>query len=362
MRWSSNSSRARHWPTASPAGRCRWTRPWPLARQIAEALAAAHEQGIIHRDLKPANIKITPDGAVKVLDFGLAKLTAPSEPNGPNGPTTLSQSPTITSPMRTGVGVVLGTAAYMSPEQAKGREADKRSDIWAFGCVLYEMVAGRRPFDGDDITDVLGAVARLEPDWTALPSDVPPPVCTLLKGCLSKDRRTRVADIAVAVFILDHHAGMAAGVATPPLRRRSLTQPRRVDRRDGRDRRAARGRGSLGADTRGSATAGPYDNHDIGRGGVDDVGCRSRSGHHARRFARRLSRRRPAVRTCPEPDAADDAERTRRATRRLHFTGRTVGGVLRWSQPTGASGDYRRLASADRPDRRWRAPGSDMGT
>ena len=195
----------------------------PLARQIAEALAAAHEQGIIHRDLKPANIKITADGAVKVLDFGLAKLNAANEPNGPKVPNTLSQSPTMTSPMMTGIGVVLGTAAYMSPEQAKGREADKRSDIWAFGCMLYEMVAGRRPFDGDDITDVLGAVARLEPDWTALPSDVPPPVCTLLKGCLSKDRRKRVADIAVAVFILDHHAGMAAGVATPPLRRRSLS-------------------------------------------------------------------------------------------------------------------------------------------
>jgi len=194
-----------------------------LARQIAEALAAAHEQGIIHRDLKPANITITPDGTVKVLDFGLAKLTAPNEPNGPHVATTLSQSPTITSPMMTGIGVVLGTAAYMSPEQAKGREADKRSDIWAFSCVLYEMLTGRRPFDGDDITDVLGAVARLEPDWTALPSDVLPPVRTLLKGCLSKDRRTRVADIAVAVFILDHQAGMAAGTATPPLRRGLLT-------------------------------------------------------------------------------------------------------------------------------------------
>ena len=150
----------------------------PIAKQIAEALEAAHQQGIIHRDLKPANIKLRPDGTVKVLDFGLAKALAPEQ--DPASGTHRSQSPTITSPaMLTGLGIVLGTAAYMAPEQAKGREADKRSDIWAFGCVLYEMLTGRRPFDGEDMTDVLGAVVRLEPRWEALPSDVPAPVRTL---------------------------------------------------------------------------------------------------------------------------------------------------------------------------------------
>ena len=141
----------------------------PIAKQIAEALDAAHQQGIIHRDLKPANVKLRADGTVKVLDFGLAKAMAPGQ--DPASPTSRSQSPTITSPaMLTGLGIVLGTAAYMAPEQAKGREADKRSDIWAFGCVLYEMLAGRRPFDGEDTTDVLGAVVRLEPTWEASPS------------------------------------------------------------------------------------------------------------------------------------------------------------------------------------------------
>ena len=170
----------------------------PVAKQIAEALEAAHDHGIIHRDLKPANIKVRPDGTVKVLDFGLAKAM---EPVGA-GTSNASLSPTITTPAMTQAGVILGTAAYMSPEQAKGRAADKRSDVWAFGCVLYEMLTGRRAFDGEDMTDVLGAVVRLEPDWSALPSTVPPLVSTFLRSCLVKDRRQRVADLSAALFVL----------------------------------------------------------------------------------------------------------------------------------------------------------------
>src|SRR5438128_4057193 len=156
-----------------------------IARQIADALQAAHEQNIIHRDLKPANIKLRPDGTVKVLDFGLAKALEPVSAFGGD----VTASPTITSPAMTRLGVILGTAAYMAPEQAKGRAADKRSDVWAFGAVLYEMLTGTRAFDGDDMTDVLGAVVRLEPDWSRVPAAVPPAIRTLLQGCLVKDRR-----------------------------------------------------------------------------------------------------------------------------------------------------------------------------
>jgi serine/threonine-protein kinase len=133
-----------------------------MAKQIAEALEAAHERGIIHRDLKPANIKAHDDGTVKVLDFGLAKALAP-EPGSATA-VHLSQSPTIASPAAmTGAGMLLGTAAYMSPEQAKGRPADKRSDVWSFGCVLYEMLTGRRAFDGEDVTELYAAVDRAGP-------------------------------------------------------------------------------------------------------------------------------------------------------------------------------------------------------
>jgi Tol biopolymer transport system component len=173
----------------------------PLAKQIAEALEAAHEQGIIHRDLKPANIKLRPDGTVKVLDFGLAKLSEANALNSPhvsNEPNALSMSPTITSPAMTAVGVLLGTAAYMSPEQAKGKPADKRSDIWAFGCVLYEMLTGRRAFAGEDVSDTLATVLRGHPEWTVLPADTPTAVHRLLRRCLERDRRHRLADVADA--------------------------------------------------------------------------------------------------------------------------------------------------------------------
>jgi Tol biopolymer transport system component len=170
----------------------------PIATQIAEALEAAHEQGVIHRDLKPANIKLRDDGTVKVLDFGLAKLHDPNAAQTPSSRVLATLSPTVLSPAATQIGIILGTAAYMSPEQAKGRPADRRADMWAFGCVLFEMLTGRRVFDGDDVTDFVVAVLSREPDWTLLPAATPPSVERLIRRCLAKDRRERLADAATA--------------------------------------------------------------------------------------------------------------------------------------------------------------------
>jgi eukaryotic-like serine/threonine-protein kinase len=193
----------------------------PIARQIAEALEAAHEHGIIHRDLKPANIKVRDDGTVKVLDFGLAKALGPTGGGGAvESPALLTQSPTL-SMAATQAGVILGTAAYMSPEQARGKAVDKRADIWAFGCVLYEMLTGKRGFQGEDVSDVYVAIMRDEPDWNALPPDTPAPIRRLLRRALAKDPKLRFREAGSAIVEIEE-----ARTASDPETRRVSPMPR----------------------------------------------------------------------------------------------------------------------------------------
>src|SRR5206468_7835422 len=179
-----------------------------IAVQITEALEGAHEKGVVHRDLKPANIKITSEGKVKVLDFGLAKAFAADVDTS-----NLSNSPTL-SMAATNAGIIIGTAAYMSPEQARGKAVDRRADVWAFGAVLYEMLTGKQAFHGEDVTEILAAVVMKEPSFEALPGKTPGPIRNLLRRCLEKNQKRRLQHIGEARIVIED---ALAGATHPEL-------------------------------------------------------------------------------------------------------------------------------------------------
>jgi serine/threonine-protein kinase len=187
------------------------------ARQIAEALEYAHRRGVVHRLLKPANVKVTPEGAVELLDFGLSKAIEDPATAGDDP----AKSPTLNLGA-TRMGTILGTAAYMSPEQASGKTADRRADIWSFGAVLYEMLSGKRAFEGESVSETLASVLKLDPDWNALPKETPASVRKLVRRCLSKDRGQRLQALGEARIVLENPATPQEEVPSASPRRASM--------------------------------------------------------------------------------------------------------------------------------------------